>query len=138
MSPLIIFEDGLPLEKWKIAEAPAVAPDMYRIRQQIVSGHAGTVPDRSIVDAHAEGPTSTQGHRLALEPLGLAAAEAAALLGISESHFYCMHKTGKLGPLPVRLGRAVRWSRQELVDWFGAGSPPRNRWLAIRNRISNN
>jgi excisionase family DNA binding protein len=64
------------------------------------------------------------------ESLGISAAEAAALLGVSESHFYCLHKTGRLGPLPVRMGRAVRWSRRELIDWFNAGSPSRNRWLA--------
>ena len=69
----------------------------------------------------------------AADAIGLTAADAAALLGISESHFYCLHKTGRLGPLPVRMGRAVRWSRQELVDWFNAGSPPRARWLAIRS-----
>jgi predicted DNA-binding transcriptional regulator AlpA len=54
------------------------------------------------------------------------------LLGVSESHFYCLHKTGRLGPLPVRMGRAVRWSRQELVNWFNAGSPSRSRWQAIK------
>ena len=64
--------------------------------------------------------------------LGLSAAEAAALLGVSESHFYSLHRTGRLGPLPVRMGRAVRWSRKELVDWFEAGSPSRSRWLAMR------
>jgi excisionase family DNA binding protein len=66
------------------------------------------------------------------ESLGVSAAEAAALLGVSESHFYCLHKTGRLGPLPVRMGRAVRWSRQELIDWFNSGSPPRSRWQAMR------
>ena len=64
--------------------------------------------------------------------LGLSAADAAALLGVSESHFYNLHRTGRLGPLPVRMGRAVRWSRTELVSWFEAGSPPRHRWLAMR------
>ena len=75
---------------------------------------------------------STVRHRNGIqsESLGISAAEAAALLGVSESHFYCLHKTGRLGPLPVRMGRAVRWSRQELVNWFNAGSPPRSRWQA--------
>ena len=67
-------------------------------------------------------------------PIGLCAADAAALLGVSESHFYCLLKTGRLGPKPVRMGRAVRWSRQELIDWFNAGSPPRNRWEIIRHQ----
>ena len=67
------------------------------------------------------------------EPIGLTAAEAAALLGVSESHFYTLHKSERLGPLPVRMGRAVRWPRQELIDWFNAGSPPRSRWQALRH-----
>ena len=83
---------------------------------------------------------SIPGHRRRApsDPLGVSAAEAAALLGVSESHFYSLHKTGRLGPLPVRMGRAVRWSRQELVDWFNAGSPSRNRWLAMRTDRSLN
>lgn len=77
-------------------------------------------------------PTRGSDGYSAPEPIGLSAAEAAALLGVSESHFYALHKTARLGPLPVRMGRAVRWSRQELVDWFNAGSPPRSRWQALR------
>jgi len=72
--------------------------------------------------------------RVATEAISLAAADAAALLGISESHFYSLHKTGRLGPLPVRMGRAVRWSRQELIDWFNVGSPSRNRWQVLRRK----
>ncbi len=76
-------------------------------------------------EGHAGGVSSPS-------PLGLTAADAATLLGVSESHFYSLHKTGRLGPLPVRMGRAVRWPRQELVEWFHAGSPPRSRWQAMR------
>jgi excisionase family DNA binding protein len=74
-----------------------------------------------------------RGDHVAGQAIGLTAADAAALLGISESHFYCLHRTGRLGPLPVRMGRAVRWPRQELVEWFNAGSPPRCRWQAMRS-----
>jgi hypothetical protein len=35
----------------------------------------------------------------------------------------------------VRMGRAVRWSRQELVEWFNAGSPARSRWQGMRTGI---
>jgi excisionase family DNA binding protein len=86
-------------------------------------------------------PATSSGEQIACErgdhvvgqAIGLTAADAAALLGISESHFYCLHRTGRLGPLPVRMGRAVRWPRQELVEWFNAGSPPRCRWQAMRS-----
>lgn len=78
------------------------------------------------------GAADRLGRRVDVPPIGLSAAEAAALLGVSESHFYNLHRTGRLGPLPVRMGRAVRWSRKELIGWFEAGSPARNRWLAMR------
>lgn len=68
-----------------------------------------------------------------IEAQGLPAAAAAKLLGVSLSHFYQLHRTGRL-PLPVRLGRAVRWRRQELVEWLNAGCPSRSRWLALRNK----
>jgi len=80
----------------------------------------------------AADPLIDRGNRSTAEAIGLTAADAAAMLGISESHFYCLHKTGRLGPLPVRMGRAVRWSRRELIEWFNAGSPSRARWQATR------
>jgi excisionase family DNA binding protein len=75
-----------------------------------------------------------QRDRAFAEAIGFSASDAAALLGISESHFYNLHKTGRLGPLPTRMGRAVRWSRQELVEWFNAGSPPRNKWTRAHRK----
>ncbi len=61
------------------------------------------------------------------EPGVLTADEAAALLKISRSHFYKLVRTGR-APGPIRLGRAVRWLRQELDAWLEAGAPPRVRW----------
>jgi len=87
---------------------------------------------RSPANELAESGQLNRGNQIAVEPIGLTAADAAVLLGISESHFYCLHKTGRLGPLPVRMGRAVRWSRQELVEWFNRGSPSRSQWLVMR------
>jgi predicted DNA-binding transcriptional regulator AlpA len=91
----------------------------------------------ALVPAAAD-PLIGRGNHSTAEAIGLSAADAAALLGISESHFYCLHKTGRLGPLPVRMGRAVRWSRQELIEWFNAGSPPRSRWIAMRQGEKHN
>ncbi len=75
---------------------------------------------------------STQPHFPATECLALPAADAAKLLGISERHLWALHSSGRLGPLPVRLGRAVRWNRRELADWLDAGCPRRADWLADR------
>jgi len=68
----------------------------------------------------------------AIPSCGISAVEAATLLGISESHFYNLRKTGRLGPDPKRLGRSRRYDRQELLDWWRSGCPTRERWQAIR------
>jgi len=64
--------------------------------------------------------------------LALAAADVARLLNISQRHLWALHSSGRLGPLPVRLGRAVRWNAAELAAWMDADAPPRDRWLAMR------
>jgi predicted DNA-binding transcriptional regulator AlpA len=62
------------------------------------------------------------------KPLLIDAKQAAGLLGIGRSLFYEMHSSGRLGPLPIRLGRAVRWRCDELTRWVDAGCPPRVKW----------
>ncbi|MBL7189956.1 MAG: helix-turn-helix domain-containing protein [Phycisphaerae bacterium] len=54
---------------------------------------------------------------LSVQPLLLCAANAARVLGIGERHFHGLHSSGRLGPLPVRLGRRTLWSRIELEEW---------------------
>lgn len=66
---------------------------------------------------------------LALQPALLDVLMVAVLLGVSRSHVRKLHDSGRL-PRPVRLGRAVRWRRDEVVDWIAAGCPPRSRWEA--------
>ncbi len=63
--------------------------------------------------------------------LALPAGEVAKLLAISERHLWALNSSGRL-PRPVRLGRAVRWSAEELRDWIAAGAPERTRWEAMR------
>ncbi len=62
----------------------------------------------------------------------LAADEAAALLGIGRSHFYGLHSSGRLGPLPVRLGKRSLWRRDELESWVAGHCPPRQQWQAMK------
>ena len=59
---------------------------------------------------------------------------AAQLLGIGRTHFYKLHDSGRV-PLPVRLGKSIRWRREELLDWIKAGCPERSAWEAIKKRI---
>lgn len=58
----------------------------------------------------------------------LSADDSAVLLGISTSHFYELHATNRLGPEPVRMGRSVRWHRDELLAWTKAKCPDRTAW----------
>ena len=66
-------------------------------------------------------------------PIGLNATDAAALIGISPSHFFQLLKTGRIGPSAIRLGRAKRYLRPELLDWLSAGAPSRERWAAMQS-----
>jgi len=58
----------------------------------------------------------------------LSASDAAKLLGIGSSHFWGLHSSGRLGPLPVKLGRRTLWIRRDLEKWIDAGCPSRKQW----------
>ena len=49
-------------------------------------------------------------------------ATASELCALSRSAFYKLVRDG-LAPKPIKLGRASRWRRQELLDWIAAGCP---------------
>ena len=63
----------------------------------------------------------------------LTAKQVAELLGISERHLHKLNSSGRL-PRPVRLGRSVRWCREELASWVRAGSPDRARWESMQEK----
>lgn len=58
----------------------------------------------------------------------------ARICGVSERHFWAMHSSGRLGPLPIAFGRAKRWVVSELLEWLECGAPPRDKWLAIKDQ----
>lgn len=66
-------------------------------------------------------------HAPAVPRIALPAADVAKLLDVSERHVWALHASGRL-PRPIRLGRAVRWSADELRDWLAAGAPSRDAW----------
>ncbi len=66
-----------------------------------------------------------------MESLLLSAEDSAELLGIGKTLFYSMQSSGRLGPLPVKLGRRALWNRKEIEAWVEAGCPARRQW---RNR----
>ncbi len=56
-------------------------------------------------------------------PLLITAKECAAMVGIGQSNWYKQWSLGRV-PEPVqRIGRLVRWRRQDIVDWVAAGCP---------------
>ena len=67
-----------------------------------------------------------------IELLLLSAKEAAKLLGICRNHFYALHNNGRLGPLPIRLGRRTLWSRKELETWIAEECPARRQWQELK------
>ena len=64
----------------------------------------------------------------------LSAKNAAELLDVSKGHYYALHNSGRLGPLPIRLGRRTLWSRIELEAWVTNGCPARRQWQEL-NKI---
>ncbi len=68
-------------------------------------------------------------HAPVAEPLLVDAASVGAMFGISRNMVWKLHSTGRLGPLPVRLGRCTRWRLCELRMWVEAGCPTRDQWL---------
>lgn len=60
-------------------------------------------------------------------PLLVPAKTAARLCGLGKTAWYALHASGRC-PMPIRLGRAVRWDRRELEAWCAAGCPPRHIW----------
>ena len=57
----------------------------------------------------------------------IGAADVARLLSCNRATLWRWHSSGRLGPLPVRIGRP-KWRRAELESWVASGCPPRCRW----------
>ena len=70
-----------------------------------------------------------------MEALLLSTEDAAKLIGVGRTHFYGMHSSGRLGPLPVRLGKRTLWNRAELEGWVISDCPPREKWQQIKSEI---
>ncbi len=56
---------------------------------------------------------------------------AAALAGVSRSHWHKLRAAGKVPP-SVRLGRKVLWKRAEIAAWIDAGCPDSRMWAAMQ------
>lgn len=63
----------------------------------------------------------------------ITAAEAARLCGLGRSTWWRLHSSGQV-PMPVKVGRATRWLRSEVLRWIEAGCPSRARWETLKER----
>ena len=63
--------------------------------------------------------STTRGTGPALLDVG----QVAGLLQCSTVHVYRLRDAGKL-PRPIKIGRLLRWRRDDLLDWLQAGCPP--------------
>jgi excisionase family DNA binding protein len=66
---------------------------------------------------------STAPPTVAEPPVLLDVQAVAQLLGCSTRHVYRLADAGRM-PASRRLGRLIRWSRLELLDWIGGGCRP--------------
>ena len=76
--------------------------------------------------------TETPAAVAAPEPLLIHDTEAARLAGIARSTLHALRAAGKWGPIPIRLGRALRFKRAEVVAWIEAGCPDARTWEAMQ------
>ena len=66
-----------------------------------------------------------------ITPLLISDVQAAALAGVSRASWHRLRAAGKI-PTPIKLGRAVRWRRAEVVAWIDAGCPEARTWAAMQ------
>jgi predicted DNA-binding transcriptional regulator AlpA len=89
-------------------------------------------PDRPTTIAHLDRTDHPSIHASTSGvPMGVEAAQAARLCGVSRATWYSLRKAGRV-PRPVRLGRRVLWRVEELREWMAAGCPPLSRWDAAK------
>lgn len=78
-----------------------------------------------------EAPEATLQSEQTVQNVGLLLAGAervAMMLDVSERLIRQMDASGRLGPMPISLGRRKLWSVAELARWVRSGCPERQRW----------
>lgn len=60
-------------------------------------------------------------------PFAISAKELAGRMEVSLRHVRRMDSSGQL-PRPIKLGKCVRWSVEEINNWIDAGTPNREEW----------
>jgi predicted DNA-binding transcriptional regulator AlpA len=99
-------------------QPPARSPERFRTACANAHSLAGDPGGRQVL-------TDTP------DPLLIPDREGARLCGISRATWHRLRAMNRIGPQPVRLGRAVRYRRAEVVAWVEAGCPDARTWAAM-------
>ena len=86
--------------------------------------HQPPAPEPVTAAADAAPPSATPAALLDVDGV-------AALLSLGSSTVWRHHAAGRI-PAPIRIGRSVRWRRDELVEWIESGCPARAVWERMR------
>lgn len=79
-------------------------------------------PDRQTDSDDNESLKGVTADSLGTAPLMMTADEIATCLGISSRTVWRLKAKGDL-PKPVKLGRAVRWRKSDILQWIEQGCP---------------
>lgn len=63
---------------------------------------------------------NTEEPKMKMQPLLLSAEQVAQLLGCSVRHVRRLSEAGQM-PRPCRVGKLLRWSAPEVIDWVSHG-----------------
>lgn len=92
--------------------------------------HAADSPQTLPITAAVDGPSRelrSDGESSEAPPMTLTVTDLARELQVSEKTVRRLDTEGKI-PEPNRIGRQLRWPRQEILDWLAAGTPVRRVW----------
>jgi predicted DNA-binding transcriptional regulator AlpA len=83
--------------------------------------------DAESLETTGGGCGDTTGKAGSLPPALLDVRVVATMLSMSERSVWRLSDAGKL-PAPVRIGRMVRWSRSDIMQWVNDGCPAIRTW----------
>lgn len=67
--------------------------------------------------------------------IAVSARTAGGLFDLSPRSWWRLHSAGTVPAPAGRVGRSVRWDRDELRAWWQAGCPSRSRWEQMRATV---
>lgn len=61
----------------------------------------------------------------------LTAKAVGEMLSLSKRQIFRLNSSGRI-PAPIRIGGAVRWSENTIVEWLASGAPDRKTFEAMQ------